>query len=817
MSLSIIIPDETKMTIPKFEELAKSLQKYASSNSKDNIKEIEKAKKRISEISGYLIAAEKKKFPQYFQAFDDLNILNIFNSLLDLDISDISFCILEAINFLLLNLKNKDLILNIYKTKYTTKIQGQEMNILDKLMELNLEGKDEFLNHQINFMKSLSLKFDNDIIYYFFNKDVNQFEMLTKSFSMYNNSDPMVRNVVKNILLAIIKIKNDELTNFLVAFPINIYYTNLVLNFKNYILQLCLIDLSEVYNDRIYDIFRKKHDELIDISMYLGDILDLGIKPINFMLINCLLNEIILPLFKVIISRNKETANISIALYIFTIIAHNMKNKDIMSIISYLLFEENVFQGLLKYIYDYSFKFMNVNYMSKINYIIEHCQMADVNDKQWKDISVYMKFVNGIDLSTREVHEKNTYDVIKGVIKDKNGENLIKNEIFILSKSKLYSDDEYNIMIYNLLIISLIKYYTNEKNIKQEEGEEQLLYNPLKLPFFNNDINSLDNPDSLFQLLIKLIQSENNFRISTYEIILYNIQSIINIFLSKIPKEEKNSEIKLKIKQILIKTYDFQIKKIRKLFNSHKHLWENSYDSMLKAYEHYVKNIDKKLNDLITLPPVLVPINYTIFFEEIPKNLLSNSSPGKILSSNFLVLMILHDTLCKIDNKDKNMVKSQRFPLETKFKKFSNGKTITKNDLEDNYVFCKIIDECGAQNNSLLVLTGDTLYLGEIESQNFDDISNVKITKKIYLRYLEIKVSVKNEEIIEIADNSFDKENMKYLVVHCLNPDNTARMFNYLSRQKKGCLEMEYSMVNSYLDNLENKFNDNDKIEEIKN
>ena len=42
------------------------------------------------------------------------------------------------------------------------------MNILDKLMGLNLEGKDEFLNHQINFMKSLSLKFDNDNIFYFF-------------------------------------------------------------------------------------------------------------------------------------------------------------------------------------------------------------------------------------------------------------------------------------------------------------------------------------------------------------------------------------------------------------------------------------------------------------------------------------------------------------------------------------------------------------------------------------------------------------------------------------------------------------------------
>ena len=289
MSLSVIIPDETKMTIPKFEEFGKVLMKFINSNVKDNPKEIEKAIKKISEISGYLIAADKKKFPQYFTKFNEFGFLAIFNSLLDLDISDISFCILEAINFLLLNLKNKDLILTIYKTKFKTKIQGQEMNILDKLMGINLEDKDEFLNHQINFMKSLSLKFDNDNVFYFFNKDVNQFQM-------YNNSDPMVRNVVKNILLAIIKIKNKELENFLVSFPINIYYTNLVLNFKNYILQLCLIDLSEVYNDRIYGIFRKKHDELIDISIYLGDILDLGIKPINFMLSSRVMSNFATPI-----------------------------------------------------------------------------------------------------------------------------------------------------------------------------------------------------------------------------------------------------------------------------------------------------------------------------------------------------------------------------------------------------------------------------------------------------------------------------------------------------------------------------------------
>ena len=804
MSFSVIIPDETKMTPLKFEDLSKSLQKFINSGSKENVKEIEKARNKISEIAGYLIAAEKKKFPQYFTAFADLNILNTFNSLLDLGIPDISFCILEALNFLLLNLKNQDLKLSIYSTKYKTKIQGQSMNIIDKLSGLNLEGKDEFLNIQINFMKSLSLKFDNDNIFYFFNKDVNQFQMLTKSFSMYNNSDPMVRNVVKNILLSIMKIKNEDLENFLVAFPINIYYTNLVLNFKNYILQLCLIDLSEIYNDSIFAIFRRKHDELIDISMYLGDILELKIKPINFMLINCLLNEIILPLFKVIISRNKETANISIALYIFTIIIHNIKNKDIVSIISYLLFEENVSQALLKYIYDYSFRFMSIDYMSKINYIIENCQLADVNDKQWKDISVYMKFVNGIDLSTREVHEKNTYDILKNVIQDKSGQNLIKNEIFNITKTILSSNNEYNILIYNLLIVSIINYYN--KSDLNPEGEKPF-YNPLLLPFLTKDVDSISNPDGLFQILLKLIQSENNFRISCYEIILYNIQSLINKLL---PNPEENKELQLKIKQILISLLNFQIKKIKNIFTNNKHLWKSSYDSMRKAYDHYVKAIEKKINDLITLPSVLVPTNYTNYYDEVAKYLIQNLFPNQILTSNFLVLMMIHDTICKLEKKDSDMIKSKMFPIAPKFKKFSLGKESNKTDLEDNYVFCKVIDEDGNENNSLIVLTGDMLYLAEIISQKFEDISKVKINKKIYLRYLEIKVSLKNEEILEIGDNSYEKSNMKYITIHCLNADNTGRMFNYLSIQKKNCLELEYSMINSYLDDLEYKFNIND-------
>ena len=810
MSLSVIFPDESKMSTVKMEEFNKYLQKFLPQEKYSN-KDIDKIKKKIGEIEGYLIVADKKKLPIYFQTFSQLNILDTFNSLLDKNNSEISFCILEATYFLSTNLKNEELILNMYKTKFKTKVKGEEMNIIDKIISLSeINQKDDFLTYQINFMKSLTLKIDENNLFYFYNKDINQFPILNKSFSLYNHSDPMVRNVVKNILLSIIKIKNNDLLNFLVSFPNNLYYTNLILNLKNYILQLCLIDLNEFNNDKIFGIFHKKHDELMDITIYLGDLLMLNIPQINFVLINCLLNEIILPLFKVIISRKKELANTSIALYVFTIILFNIKNKFITNLICYILYEENIQQILLKYIYDYSFQFMNIDYMNKINYIIKNTYFADVNDDQWKDISVYMKFVNGIDLSTGEVNNKNTYDHIKTIIKNRKGQNLIKNEVFNISKSLLYSNNEYNALIINLLYLTVIKYYSNKDNLKNNANEDNdLNYNPLEQPFFNN----VENQNCLFQLLIKLIKSDNNFRIMSNEIFLNNIQTLINLYIEKTKDKDgnENAELKNKIINLLKEAFNEEVKKIKKLFEKDKNLWKYSYDSLFKAYEQYVKSIDKKINDLITLPFVLVPVDVANFYEEVPQNLKANKVNEQSLKSNLLSLIIIHDIIQKIQKNDKNLVKSQRFPLISTGLKLGMGKTVTQNDIGEDYAHCQMIDEndSNCMTKCEVILTGDTFYIGEVLSGNFEDLSGIKIFKKIALRYLIIKVSPKNEDVLEVADSSVEESSRKYVMIHCLNSDNTARMFNYLMNQKKNCLFLEYSMFNSYIDDLERIINNN--------
>ena len=105
MSFNMIIPEESEITLMKFEDLTKNLQKYIFSNSMFNNRNIENINKIIGEIAGYLIAAEKKKFPECFTAFDDLNVLSVFNSLIDLNITNLSLCILKSLNFLIINFK----------------------------------------------------------------------------------------------------------------------------------------------------------------------------------------------------------------------------------------------------------------------------------------------------------------------------------------------------------------------------------------------------------------------------------------------------------------------------------------------------------------------------------------------------------------------------------------------------------------------------------------------------------------------------------------------------------------------------------------
>ena len=521
--MSIIFPNESEMDIENLIIFKKDLTELLYNDSY-SVNELNKIRTIIRRLEGYLLMADKKNLFIYFNAFYELGLLNILNGYLDKRDQQISFCILECIYILLTNIQNTGLIFYLYSTKYATQIPGEYLNIIDKIISIDIRKKEEFLTYQVNFIKSLTLKLNIDCIEFFYNKHKNQFPILHRAFSLYNHKDAMIRSAVKNIFLTILKIKEEHLRRFITSFPNNIYYPNIIFQLRNIIIRLCIINfIDEKNRSNPIDKFRDEHDNLIDYMYYISDILLLNIDNVNFILINCILNEIILPLFKTIISKKEEKISIVFALYILTLFIFIVKNKFIIDVISYFLFEEMISKNLMEKLEEFEFKAINQNLMSCIDFLIVNNKIADVNDQQWKTIKNYMSDICGMDLSTGFIVKENIYDIIKKNIYEKNSDILIKNEIFGTINMLLTAKDDSILLILNLLFYCEISFY-KEKN-KADVNDININSNNIN----NNDMlkNKYDKDNQIID--INSIKNYNNSNKKDNKIIDSNKNNINNI------------------------------------------------------------------------------------------------------------------------------------------------------------------------------------------------------------------------------------------------------------------------------------------------
>jgi len=107
----------------------------------------------------------------------------------------ISLQIIKSFSVLILNTTNKTTLYYIFSNNFINQILTNEYEKYDE----------DFLSYYVNFIKSLSLKIDNTTIQFFFQKQFFSFPLLESSLKLYNHSDPMIKNTVRNILLTILK------------------------------------------------------------------------------------------------------------------------------------------------------------------------------------------------------------------------------------------------------------------------------------------------------------------------------------------------------------------------------------------------------------------------------------------------------------------------------------------------------------------------------------------------------------------------------------------------------------------------------------
>jgi protein CLEC16A len=123
--------------------------------------------------------------------------MNEFITLSQANNKAISLQIIKSFSVLILNTSNTTTLYYIFSN-----------NFINQIISNDYEKQDEdFLSYYINFLKSLSLKIDETTIQFFFSRQTNTFPLLQSALKMYNHSDPMIKNVVRNIVLTILKSK----------------------------------------------------------------------------------------------------------------------------------------------------------------------------------------------------------------------------------------------------------------------------------------------------------------------------------------------------------------------------------------------------------------------------------------------------------------------------------------------------------------------------------------------------------------------------------------------------------------------------------
>ena len=827
MSLQIVFPDESKMKVKKLDSIKDTLNKIYSK--KIGNPELETLNKTLGELQGYLLVADRKNLAEYYTHFYQLDFLSLFNNFLEKNIERLTFLILQMINFLTTNIQNKELLEYIYKKKFPTKIAGINLNIIDKLISLDTKKNEEYLTYQINFIKSLTLKINIDSLNYFYDCNINQFPILTKSLSLYNYTDPLIRNVVKNIFLAIIKIENQNLREFLISFPINLYYSNIIFQLKNSIISLSQVNLGENEGSKAMNKLQKEHDFIIDTIFYIADLISLNIEKINFILINCLINEIIFPLLYTLINKNPQTVTIYHSLYMLCLILFTIKNEFLYRVIITFLFNEKILNNMLINLPSHPFQIINRNLMENINFLITNYLYADVNDQNWQIIKTYMKKTTGIDLSTSEIDIDNIYDTLKNLMAMNNPNELSENTVFKTVNDFLKCNDDAIILSLNLIIYSLLKSYktlqfdnneqenNNDNNVEDDEDEfdfnlinenkKAAPKNMVKTYLLINDFFRIDLTDdkshNIVNYLFNYFSMHKVFRIATYEIMLINIQMITNIFLEK---NNNSEEARKAILVKLVNLIDVQYNKMNELLQQDKNINRYLFDSCSKAYDHYVKNQDKKINDLITLPNILIPIIFIDKIDSIPEYLKEEKFNNEILKNYIFNIFFINDIINDVVGKPKEKIKSQKFPLAIDTIKFSIGKEYKEEDLGEDYVHCRILRN-NALSVSQAILSSDTLYLGEVLSGNFSDLSRVKIFKKIPFRYLELQKG--NDDCsLNLIDKSTAMSSKTPIQMNCLTSENTKSMHNWLLQQILFCQNLEESLFTSFMEDMKKKLHD---------
>ena len=333
----------------------------------------------INIVGNYLVSSEKQNRPEDFAVFDTFCFKDFMSQFLKLSTYDfykIDLQLIKTLSFLLINIKNKPSLYYLFSNNLLNKIISKDYSKYD----------DEFLSYYVNFLKSLSLLIDETSIQLFYIEKNNSFPLVENILKYYNHKDSMIRNVVRNTVMNILRVKNSKIEEHFSKLPTILYFIKIVYNLRD----ICLNIKEEIKNKNNKQI-SYLFDDLFDEMIYIDDLLNLRKEKINYIILNCLFYFFILPILcGSICNENKKlTKELSLFLLIFFFV--NMKNEVFKNCLFSILFLDEInsdIENFLKLDTDINDFFINI-----ININQEKTKNDNINEENNNnEISFYQFF-----------------------------------------------------------------------------------------------------------------------------------------------------------------------------------------------------------------------------------------------------------------------------------------------------------------------------------------------------------------------------------------------------------------------------------------
>ena len=709
---------------------------------------IEGVCKLINLIGTYLVKGEAFNTTESQLIFDTFCAKDFMNLLLTystFEIYEINLEIIKTFSFLMINIKSTTYLYYFFSKNLLNRIINKDYTKYDE----------EFLSYYINFLKSLSLRLDEVSVQLFYDEKKNSFPIIENVIKLYNHRDSMIRNVVRNIILNILKIKGVNLQEHFTELPSVSYLANLACHLRD----ICIKINNDVENKNCNNL-QYLYDDLIDEATYIDDLLNLNLNKINYIIINCMFYYFILPVICGALSEttNKISKKVAVFLIIFFFI--NMKNEAFKNCLFSLLFFEQLSQDLdylLTYPQEkanYSFHPNNEKEPSFIQYISENYSSKFLLTIIQKDNIIYNKY-------------KNNYPQLGTILQKCNGmyQKLMNKELlFIDVKEKIemilnsfFNEEESNFMSQYHLNLSMSTGLGVGQYSKENTGE---MYDICFLCYINPifvDLKGTQRTDNSLYLNYK----KNGIKEGLYNIIEKindkdeDMILLINLLLFVVQQEDTNISSNLlrhvgleNIRQKIIVKESLTKKELNLFTNKEQNdgsllselCLNNNNFNYNNEYFQIIKDHKNKLVNSITMPLNLSKLLL------IQHN--DNNNNNQEMANKFLLPFIYRLILLNIINLSFN--KNNSFEL----KKESNSFDLIIKNVENIY---KIILE---SINSMIKENGNYRDIGYKIFYKKWKYYNEKINNKETLEL--IKDYIMNTTFILLPEEHEKNEEEKY-------------------------------------------------------